>query len=67
MKILVMHQKMRRMIARTMNAPTNPSAATERYQTPIRSLTGQRGNMTPASMTATMAMPPMMVQRGDPS
>jgi len=65
--ITVMHQKINRTIASTIIAAIKTNTAIERYQTPIRSLTGQSGNMTPASMTMTIAAAPRMVQRGEPS
>lgn len=64
---LVMHHRINRIIAITMNSPTMQSAATERYHTPMRSFVGHSGNITPASMTATIAIPPTMFQNGLPS
>lgn len=63
----VIHQKINLTIASTIIAPINTSAAMERYHTPTRSFTGHKGNMTPASITMTIAAAPRMVHNGEPS
>ena len=51
----VTSHRTRRTMARPKKAAMRPRTPTERYQTPMRILTGHKGNMTPARTTATMA------------
>lgn len=51
---IVTTQKIRRKMAMAKKRPMRPRTPMLRYHTPTRRVTGQRGNMTPASTTATM-------------
>jgi hypothetical protein len=63
----VIHQNINLTIARTIKAPSKPRARMDKYQTPILNFTGHKGNMTPANMIITIAAPPRIVVRGEPS